>query len=100
MDRCDVVIVNFNAGGFLKDAVETVLRSRSVAHIYVVDNASTDGSLDFLPQGHNDRLTIINNTANLGFAAVCNLGLIRTASECDSTASCWARRIHAGTSPW
>ena len=80
VNHCDVVIVNFNAGGFLKDAVESVLRSQSVAHIYVVDNASTDGSLDFLPQG-DDRLTIIHNTANLGFAAACNLGLMRAASE-------------------
>jgi GT2 family glycosyltransferase len=81
VNRCDVVIVNFNAGEFLTAAVESVLRSRSVAHIYIVDNASTDGSLDFLPHGHDDRLTIINNTANLGFAAACNLGLMRTASE-------------------
>ena len=81
MNRCDVVIVNFNAGEYLTAAVESVLRSRSVAHVYIVDNASTDGSLDFLPQGHDDRLTIINNTANLGFAAACNLGLMRTASE-------------------
>ena len=81
MKRCDVVIVNFNTGQFLTAAVESVLRSRSVAHVYIVDNASTDGSLDFLPQGHDDRLTIINNTANLGFAGACNLGLMRTASE-------------------
>jgi GT2 family glycosyltransferase len=80
VNRCDVIIVNFNAGGFLKDAVESVLRSHGVAHIYVIDNASTDGSLDFLPQGH-DRLTIIHNTANLGFAAACNVGLMRAASE-------------------
>lgn len=81
MAECDVVIVNFNAGGFLKDAVESVLQSRSVAHIYIVDNASTDGSLDLLPQGHDDRLTIIHNPANLGFAAACNVGLVRAASE-------------------
>ena len=81
VNRCDVVIVNFNAGAVLMDAVESVLRSRSVAHIYVVDNASTDGSLDLLPQGHDDRLTIIRNTANLGFAAGNNLALMRAASE-------------------
>jgi GT2 family glycosyltransferase len=81
VNRCEVIIVNFNAGEFLTAAVESALRSRSVAHVYIVDNASTDGSLDFLPHGHDDRLTIINNTANLGFAAACNLGLMRTASE-------------------
>jgi len=80
VNRCDVVIVNFNAGAFLTTAVESVLGSPSVANVYVVDNASTDGSLDLLPQGHDDRLTIIRNATNLGFAAACNLGLMRTAS--------------------
>ncbi len=81
MNRSDVVIVNFNAGGYLADAVKSVLQSRSVVHIYVVDNASTDGSLALVPQGHDDRLTIIRNTANLGFATACNLGIMRAASE-------------------
>jgi GT2 family glycosyltransferase len=73
--RCDVVIVNFNAGGFLRDAVESVLRSPSIAHVYVVDNDSTDESLDLLPRDQKDRLTTIRNGANLGFAAACNVGL-------------------------
>jgi GT2 family glycosyltransferase len=81
MVRCDVVIVNFNTGGFLKDTVESVLRSQSVSHIYVVDNLSTDGSLDLLPNGQRDRLTIIRNTANLGFATACNMGLARASCE-------------------
>jgi GT2 family glycosyltransferase len=81
VNSCDVIVVNFNAGGFLAAAVESVLRSQSAAHIYIVDNASTDESLDLLPEGHNDRLTIIRNTANLGFAAACNLGLKRATSE-------------------
>jgi GT2 family glycosyltransferase len=78
---CDVVIVNFNAGGFLPDVVDSVLQCESVAHVYVVDNLSTDGSLDVVPQGHGDRLTIIRNTTNVGFAAACNLGLTRSTCE-------------------
>lgn len=75
VNRCDVVIVNFNADGFLRDTVESSLRSPSVAHVYVVDNGSTDESLDLLPRNQGDRLTIIRNGANLGFAAACNVGL-------------------------
>lgn len=81
MHRCDVVIVNFNAGGFLKDAVASALRCGSVAHIYVVDNLSTDGSLSLFPFRQNDRLTIIRNSANLGFATACNIGLAHAVSE-------------------
>jgi GT2 family glycosyltransferase len=79
VNQCDAVIVNFNAGEFLKEAVKSVLRSASLAHVYVVDNASTDSSLDFLPQDH--RLTIIPNAANLGFAAAANIGLARATSD-------------------
>lgn len=81
MDRCDAIIVNYNARGFLADAVETLLRSQSVEHVYVIDNASTDCSLTLLPQRRDDRLTIIRNAVNLGFAAACNLGFARTTCE-------------------
>jgi len=81
MNRCDVVIVNFNAGVFLRDAVESALRSGLVANIYVVDNASTDGSLALLPSEHDSQIIIIRNTTNVGFAAACNIGLMRSAAE-------------------
>jgi hypothetical protein len=81
VDRCDVVIVNFNTGGFLRETVKSVLQSSAVAHVYIVDNASTDNSLALLPQTHHDKLTIIRNTANLGFAAGCNIGLARATSD-------------------
>jgi GT2 family glycosyltransferase len=81
VDQCDVVIVNFNAGRFLAEAVKSVLHSQSVAHIYVLDNASTDGSLSLLPLGKDVRLTIIRNSVNVGFAAACNRGLSQATSE-------------------
>jgi GT2 family glycosyltransferase len=81
LGRCDVVIVNFNASAFLTEALESVLRSRLVAHVYVVDNASTDQSLELLLPRQGHRLTIIRNATNLGFATACNLGLVRATSE-------------------
>ncbi len=80
MVACDVVIVNFNAGPFLKDAVATALDSPAVSHVFVVDNASTDGSLDLISDAA-DRLSVIRNTANLGFAAACNIGIARGQSD-------------------
>lgn len=64
LNQCDVVIVNFNAGAFLKDAVANVL-SPSVARVFVIDNASCDASLDLIADMHDDRVTTIRNTANL-----------------------------------
>jgi GT2 family glycosyltransferase len=81
VNKCDVVIVNFNAGTFLKDAVESVMRSPAVARVYVIDNRSTDKSLELLAQVHDNRLVTIRNASNLGFAAACNIGLARAAAE-------------------
>ncbi len=65
-----VVIVNFNAGGRLTDCVRSVLASDCPVVVHVSDNGSTDDSLSLLRRefGHDPRLTIRENRANLGFA--------------------------------
>jgi GT2 family glycosyltransferase len=78
---CDVVIVNYNTGLFLRDAVASALQSAAVARVIVVDNASDDGSVDGLPPGGDKPVEIVRNPANLGFAAGCNIGLARASSE-------------------
>ena len=81
MACCEVVIVNFNAGGFLTEAVRAALKSGAVTRIHVIDNASTDKSLDLLPVESGNRLTVVRNPTNLGFAAACNMGLAQ--ADCD-----------------
>jgi GT2 family glycosyltransferase len=71
----DVVIVNWNSGPHLDRCVRSLLSLRlgeSELRVIVVDNASTDGSLDSLP--NVDSLEVIHNPVNSGFAAACNLG--------------------------
>lgn len=74
--RIDIVIVNWNAGGLLRRCLasvpDAVVEGVEIGRIVVVDNASTDGSLDDLPaiQG----LEIQRNPQNRGFAAACNQG--------------------------
>jgi GT2 family glycosyltransferase len=71
---CDVVIVNYNAGKLLADCVSSVFAA-GAARAIVVDNNSTDGSLEHLEQVIvNKRLSIIRNGQNLGFAVACNVG--------------------------
>lgn len=82
MPFCDVVIVNFNAGGFLRDAIATVLPSAAVARVFVVDNASSDGSLEGLEPGQDARLVLMRNDENVGFAAAANRGMAQTTAEC------------------
>ena len=67
------IIVNYNAGPLLRGCVDSLLASSLDVEIVVVDNASSDGSLDGLPESPHIR--IIRNPANVGFAAACNIGV-------------------------
>jgi N-acetylglucosaminyl-diphospho-decaprenol L-rhamnosyltransferase len=73
----DVVIVNWNAGDYLRRAVESLAESRTttvhLGCVTVVDNASADGSVENLPEA-GLRLQVLHSSTNLGFAAGCNLG--------------------------
>ncbi len=71
---CDVVIVNYNAWMLLADCVSSVFAAGGAKAI-VVDNHSTDGSLEHLDHViENEKLIVIPNGSNLGFAAACNIG--------------------------
>lgn len=77
------LIVNYNAGDLLIDCVFAL--STQVGKIVVVDNASTDSSMDrlkavFSTELGDERLHIISSKKNTGFAAGCNLGLRETTS--------------------
>ncbi|NJM55025.1 MAG: glycosyltransferase family 2 protein [Verrucomicrobiae bacterium] len=63
-----VLIVNYNSGGYLQRCVSALLsQTMRDFEVVVVDNASTDGSLEGLPQ--DERLRIDRAGVNLGFAA-------------------------------
>jgi N-acetylglucosaminyl-diphospho-decaprenol L-rhamnosyltransferase len=72
-----IVIVNWNAGVQLRaclDSMRAALDDRfRLARVTVVDNASSDGSLETLAD-LDLPLGIIRNTANRGFGAACNQG--------------------------
>lgn len=73
----DVVVVNWNTGPHLRACLRSIAaadRSRlRVARIVVVDNASTDDSLDRLA-APGVPLHVVRNADNRGFAAACNQG--------------------------
>lgn len=68
-----VIVVNYNGGAYLNRCVGSLLtQTHANFEAFIVDNASTDGSMDALP-ALDDRFTIIRNNKNLGFAAANNL---------------------------
>src|SRR5213595_3957608 len=71
-DFVSVTIVTYNSGRFIKRCLESVLAQRySLKEVIIVDNSSTDGTLDIVDQ-FADRVTIVNNEDNVGFAAAQN----------------------------
>lgn len=73
--RIRVVIVNFNAGSLLTECVRRVAASTVPVEIVVVDNASSDDSIDRLRAAAIPHLTIVANSANEGFSKANNAAL-------------------------
>ena len=71
-DYVSVTIVTYNSGRFIKRCLESVLAQKyDRLEIVVVDNASTDGTVDILEQ-FEDSCRIAYNSENIGFAAAQN----------------------------
>lgn len=66
------IIVNYNAGALLRGCVDSLLNCTLDIEIIVVDNASSDDSLDGLSGLAG--VHVIRNPVNAGFAAACNIG--------------------------
>jgi GT2 family glycosyltransferase len=80
-DRVSVTIVTYNSGRFIKRCLESVLAQRYAnKEIIVIDNASSDGTVDILEQ-FEDRCQIIYNDENIGFAAAQNQAIRSSTSE-------------------
>jgi GT2 family glycosyltransferase len=80
-DLVSVTIVTYNSGRFIKRCLESVLEQRFPnVEVVVVDNASTDGTVDILePFAGSCRLYY--NDENLGFAAAQNQAIALAQGE-------------------
>jgi GT2 family glycosyltransferase len=71
-----IVIVNYNGGEKLTHCLEAVLRSGPLLHeVFVVDNASFDGSESAAANHADPRVRLFRSTTNLGYAGAVNLVL-------------------------
>jgi GT2 family glycosyltransferase len=76
---CDVVVVNYNAGELLAACVGSALGA-GAHRVIVVDNASADDSIARIEArfAGDERLRVIRNARNSGFASACNIGIDAT----------------------
>ena len=69
-----IVIVNFNGRHFLDDCLRSISKQVPFDHeVIIVDNASTDGSVEYLRKAYS-QVRLIENEENLGFARANNIG--------------------------
>ncbi len=80
MKKLAIVILNYNGRKFLEDFLPSVVAHSKESEIYVIDNASTDDSLEFL-QSQYPEIHRILNKENRGFAGGYNLGLQEIQAE-------------------
>lgn len=71
-----VIIVAADSGAGPAECISRVLQSTTAVEAIVVDNASTDGSVDAVAShwAHDARVRIVRNAQNLGFGSGCNRG--------------------------
>jgi len=72
--RIAIAILNWNGKSWLEKFLPGVIQYSSETEIYVIDNASTDDSIDFVRRTF-PLVKIIENASNSGFAAGYNEGL-------------------------
>jgi GT2 family glycosyltransferase len=71
-----IILLNYNGKKYIQRCVESILKSDyNNFELIIVDNNSTDKSIDIVESKTNDaRISIIRSNKNLGFAAGNNLG--------------------------
>jgi len=76
--RMDVIVVCWNDRAKITTALDSVFalpevrENPELVNVVISDNGSTDGSRDFLRARYGERIQIVENGKNLGFAAACN----------------------------
>lgn len=70
-----IIILNFNGLKYLKDCLNSIYKKTKYPNyeVILVDNASSDGSVDFVEKNF-PKVKIIKNSKNLGFAQGNNIG--------------------------
>ncbi|MFN4122913.1 MAG: glycosyltransferase family 2 protein [Flavobacteriales bacterium] len=80
--KLSVVIVNYNVEYFLDQCLSSVEQAcKGIdAEVFVVDNASSDGSLEMLRQKHPS-VKLIANKDNVGFSKANNQAIVQSTGE-------------------
>ncbi len=77
-----VVVVNWNGRQWLPECLASIFaQSRPPDEVVLVDNGSTDGSLEYLEECWAGRLRLVRHPRNLGFTSGVNAGIQASRAE-------------------
>lgn len=77
-----IVVVSYNGRRFLGKCLASVFQQDYPSYeVVLVDNASCDGTVEFV-EHEFPQVRVIRNTTNLGFGQANNMGASRTTGEC------------------
>ena len=74
MYKACVVVPNWNGKASLAACLDSLVASTFNAEVVVVENGSTDGSVEFLQENY-PQITVLPQAVNLGFAGGVNVGI-------------------------
>ena len=75
-----IIIVNYNAKEYISSCLTSIHKYFDKAEIIVIDNNSTDGSVELINLNYPD-VKLIANKVNKGFSSANNQGIITVQSE-------------------
>ncbi|MDI6765222.1 MAG: glycosyltransferase family 2 protein [Bacteroidota bacterium] len=83
MIKLSIIIVNYKTREYLRELLNSIkehLSAETKYEVFVVDNASNDGSVEMLNKGSLD-VTLIESKENLGFSKANNLAIAQSRGE-------------------
>ena len=75
--KLSVIIVSYNVKYYLDQCLTSVFQATEglESEVYVVDNRSQDGTVEYLRKRFGDKITLIESRHNLGFARANNIAI-------------------------
>ena len=82
MKKIGIVICNYNKEDMVLDCIQSILESKFTDYkLFVVDNASTDHSVEKIREKYGSVVELIVNSENLGGSGGFNAGLRKAYAE-------------------
>ena len=81
MNNLSVVLSTYNEAGNIEQAIKKLLNKESVKEIIIVDDSSTDDTIEIIKNIKSDKIKLFIRTNTKGFASAFMYGIIMSSGE-------------------